>query len=221
MKTPDRDRSVQVHVLYGQYVTARCTRSKQPAFATQAKAATKAYRDSALAVDEREADLQFANAERDAIADDMSETAREANLQLVGRSLDARKVGPHPRIFGETIAYFTVVSNDERRLRGEQLVERVEEFLEPDDAVRVQVVDEMGAHLEAWDAAVEAVEEAKKALDISRIRREEALDAWEAAMRDIYATLLKNVGKRKAEQHFPKNNRKPKKAPPTATTEKP
>jgi alpha/beta superfamily hydrolase len=217
MQTPTRDRSVQTLVLFGQYVAARCTRNQHADLAAAAKAATNTLRKAGRALEDLEEVVQYANAERDAVSDDMSETAREANNTLASRSLDARRRGPHPLVFGDSIRYFTQARQGEQRLRGEQLIERVVAFLPADDTVRVKVVEEMGAHLEAWDAAVGEVEDAKNAYDIARIKREEAYLAWSTTMQNIYATLLMRVGKRKAEQHFPRRQKR-KDPDGTATT---
>lgn len=217
MQIPARDRSVQALVLFGQYVVARCTRNQHADLAAEAKAATGALREVGRALEDLEEVVQYANAERDAVSDDMSDTAREANNTLASRSLDARRRGPHPLVFGDSIRYFTQARQSEQRLRGEQLIERVVAFLPADDTVRVKVVEEMGAHLQAWDAAVGEVEDAKRACDIARIKREEAYLAWSATMQKVYATLLMRVGKQKAERYFPRRTTRKSEVEPTPT----
>lgn len=216
MQMPKAGSSTPLYVSFGQYVIGRCVRNGARELTTPLHQVDTRLVTVTRALEDLDAPLALAVANRDAVDDELDDVARWGRLQLANRSLDATATEPYTKIFGEGIGEFTKAKVGEGRIAFDELATRFETFLPEEDPLRVEVVPKLTALLVEWEAAVKAVEDARKAVSIARIERESTVSAWEKVVNDTYAALIARVGKKKAERFFPRRSRG-KKAPTEAT----
>jgi len=148
--------------------------------------------------------VQDARADRDGADDDIDDIAKESRGKLAGRSVDAVRKAPYTQIFPDGIDYYTAAPLDQEVARYGQLITRLNEFLAPDDEVRLAAVPALATGITAFKSAAEAVDQALTAESVASTRLQHAEDAWAVLMTKVYGALVADVGKQAAERYFPK-----------------
>lgn len=212
MRLPDSDAAFNERGRYGRYVGRRLRRAKRNAVAADVEAATALVVQRGRELEDAEGPVQDARADRDAADDDLDDTARDSRAKLAGRSADAARNAPYTQIFPDGIEYYTAAPLGEQVARYGQLISRLDEFLAPEDEVRVQAVPALTAGIAAFRSGVEAVDQALTAEALASTKLLAAEDAWERLMLKVYGALLGEVGKAAAERFFPKIRSGKKKA---------
>lgn len=204
MRLPDVDAPYADRVRYGGYGAQRLRRAKRTAMASDAEAATTIVLQRGREWEDAQGPVQDARADRDAADDDLDDLAKDSRGKLAGRSVDAARKAPYTLIFPEGIDYYTAAPLDQQVARYGQLISRMNEFLDPNDDVRKQAVPALIAGIAAFQAAVEALNEAVNAQSLAATRLQSAEDAWGVLMTKIYGALVADIGKAAAERFFPK-----------------
>ena len=93
-------------------------------------------RDHGRALEDADAPVQEALADRDSADDDLDALAKAARHKLAGRSLEAAKQAPYTLIFAEGIGDFTEAATGDEVQRYTELEARLTAHLPASDAVR-------------------------------------------------------------------------------------
>ena len=212
MRLPDSDAAYAERVRYGRYVGRRLRRDKYTSMATDVDAANTLVLQRGREWEDAQGPVQDARADRDAADDHLDDIAKENRAKLAGRSADAARTTPYTQVFPDGIEYYTAAPLDQEVPRYGQLISRFNEFLDANDDVRKAAVPSLTAGIAAFQAAVDAVNDAVTAEALASTRLDNAEEAWNVLMTKVYGALVANVGKAAAERYFPKvrSGKKPK-----------
>jgi hypothetical protein len=213
MRLPPASAHFSQRVRYGRYVVRRLRRARLGTLATDAEKVTTALLTLGRALEDADAPIQDALADRDASDDDLDEAAQTARLKLSARSADAVKTAPYTLIFPEGIGYYTAAPLDEEVKRYGELKQRLVENLPASDKVRAAAVTTIDAGLDGFSTAVKALDKARTDEALASTRLAAATEAWEKQMEKTYGALVAEQGKEKAERFFPKLKGKKTSAP--------
>lgn len=205
MRLPPESASYRSFVAYGRYVTRRLRRAKLTDLASDAEQSTLALRDAGRAVEDAEDLVQDALADRDAADDLLDATAQNNRAALAGRSAQAEREEPYTLIYPRGIGYYIAAPIAENARRYGELVERLKEHLPKADPARNATITTLNAGIKDFDAASRAVEAAETAETRARTKLTSLKRSFARQMEKTYGAVVAEVGKRAAEQFFPKS----------------
>ena len=216
MTFPPKDASALIRAVFADYFSRRLARSGFDDLAGPVDAATTAMLAAAREVDDLERPLGRTIADRDEVAEAMDDSAQLSRMRLAARSVGATRRIPYLLVFPKGVAYYLDATLTERKVRYDQLVDRLVSSLPDTDPVRIETVAALGSQLAAWVVAEEGVGDARNVVELARTRREVATAAWKEAIDRSYGHLVTRVGRIAAERYFPKARRNKGKATPAA-----
>jgi len=204
MQLPPTDVSYTLVVRYGRYVSRRLRREKLTELGSACDTATTLVRDHGRALEDADAPVQEALADRDGADDDLDDIAKAARHKLAGRSLEAAKQAPYTLIFAEGIGYFTEAATGDEVPRYTELESRLTAHLPASDAVRRDALPKIADGITVYRSAEVALSRAQSAEKAASARLEATKTAWRTAMERTYGALIQQFGKAGAERFFPK-----------------
>ncbi len=207
MQLPRQNRNYKAHVRFGRYVASRLKTAKFSALAADVNAVTDDVKQRGRAWEDAGEQETDRIGERDAIDDGLDTAAKRLRMNLASRSLGAEKEPPYTAVFPDGVAYYTAAPVKESATRYRELVTRAEKSLPAADAALTELQGAVPAQIDAYTAAVVAVEEARTSEGIARTDLNAALDAWTVQLERVYGALIVEVGKRAAERFFPSRSK--------------
>jgi hypothetical protein len=208
MQIPRENAGTEVRISMGHYTARRLVRATQLDLAADVLAATDALLQAGRTAEDLQYPLQEAIADRDAIDEAIDETAKLIELNLGARTADKRKDTVYQSVFAKGLAHYVDADLDEQSVRYRDLIARLERYLPADDPLRAERLPALARGITDWEAAVDAITAAKSALALARTDRDQQAQTWARVLESTYGTLISRVGRREAEQFFPKHRRK-------------
>jgi hypothetical protein len=207
MRLPRVDSSYEARVEFGAYVGARLEAAGLAELSTTVVEATKNVKSLGRALDDLEEPLQRAIALRDACDDLLDETAQTLRKKLAASSLDAEKKLPYTGIFPNGIGHYIAAPLDKQVARFQELQQRIGEHLDAADGIGKEALSIIVPRLQEWQGHETKVAEQRTAVAIARTRLEVAEEDWARIVNRVYGTLFADLGKKRAEQFFPRATR--------------
>jgi hypothetical protein len=204
MRLPHKDAHFSHRTRFGRYVERRLRRDKRLQIANDVCAATADVRTLGRALEDAVDPVQDALADRDATDDGLDTTAQNGRLALASRSLDAVKKAPYTLIFPAGIAYYTAARLEDQDARYNELKSRLAEHLPANDEVRTTAIAAIDTDLLAFKTASATLTSARTEEAMAKTRLDAAEEAWERLMNKVYGILFSELGRKQAEQFFPK-----------------
>jgi hypothetical protein len=206
LKLPDSDRHFSHRVNYATYLARRLRQagfSDLESQVLQGRAEQlslgRTWEDAALPVQE-------ASADRDAQDDNLDSITQAIRLQLASRSVDAMRTEPYTLIFPQGAEYYLQANLEQQTARYGELKLRLSTYLPTDDPLQAQV-PALSTALDAWTSAAATLDEVRGRQSMARDNLEAGITSWEKSLEQVYGTLVAQLGKKRAEGFFPKQNR--------------
>ena len=202
MRLPADDTSAQTHYLYGRYTIRTLARDGL----TELEAAVSAVNDEVhrlgREVEDLDAPIEDAIADRDRIDGKLDETARLVRNRLAGLGVGMEKREPMISILPNGLAEYTEATLGEQLDRYGLLLSRLETHLAETDPIRVELAPRLERLLEDWQSAVSAVSAARQAQDAAKRRLQQSISRWETALHQVYGALVIQLGSRRQADGF-------------------
>ena len=207
MRLPRVDSAYETRVEFGAYVGARLEAAGFAELASTVAESTKNVKSLGRALDDLEEPLQRVIALRDACDDFLDEAAQTLRKKLAASSLDAEKKLPYTGIFPSGVGHYIAAPLDKQMPRYQELLQRIGEHL-ASDAIGEEAVAVIKPRLEEWQGHEARVGEQRNAVAIARTRLEAGEEDWARIVSRVYGTLFADLGKKRAEQFFPRATRR-------------
>lgn len=204
MQLPNKDAHFSHRTRCSRYVERRLRRAKRLQLADDVHAATADVQKFGRAVEDTMGPVQDALADRDAADDGLDSTAQNGRLALASRSLDADKKAPYTLIFHKGIAYYTAARLEDQEARYNEFKSRLAEHLPATDEIRKTSISAIDTDLVAFNDASAALTTARTDESLAKTRLEAAEESWERLMNKVYGILFAELGRKAADQFFPK-----------------
>jgi hypothetical protein len=204
MRLPTPSAHFSHRVRFGNYVARRLRRARMLPLSADVEKTTALILTTGRAVEDADKPIQDAMADRDAFDDDLDEAAQASRLKLAARSNDAVKSAPYTRIYPDGLPYYTAAPLDQEVARYGELQGRLEEHLPAGDEVRTETVAAIKAGVDGFSGAMAALTAARTAESLASTRLTAATEAWEKQIEKVYAALVNDVGRAKADRFFPR-----------------
>lgn len=204
MQLPFPSAHYSQRVAFGTYVTRRLRKAKLNAMAVDAEITTQAVKTKGRLHEDANLPIQAALADRDGADIDLDGAAQTLRAGLAGRSVNAINEAPYTHIFPLGISYYTAARLDEQVPRYTELQQRITQHLPASDPLQKPALDDIAVGLSDYNIATSALSQAR----IQEAMAQSALDAaeedWERLMEKIYGILVSELGRKAAEQFFPR-----------------
>jgi hypothetical protein len=211
--------SAEARYDWTRYVIRGLHRAGQPDLEVLARTAADELLAASRVVQDRNAAVEDARADRDYDDGILDDLARGVRLKMAAVKPGADKEAPYTRVFPKGIDEFVQAKLGEQVATYERLVGRLTDNLPPTDPLVVVDAPQITSQLAVWSAAADAVDDADRALDAAKGALDAASERWAQTMLGVYGALLGRIGKAKAERLFPKA--KSRKATAEAAVEDP
>ena len=189
---------------YGLYVAGRLKRAGLPQQAQSVLMITLAVKLAGRALEDADEPVQDALSERDATQSSAELIIQTGRASLAGRSPSANKEVPYLHLFPDGIDFYIAARLEERISRFELLLSRAQKHLPVDDSVRITLSDSLPPAIAAFSSALDTVRSARLTKSQAADTLTAARTAWFTAMERLYGELISLVGKKNANNFFPK-----------------